>query len=145
MQSFMDHKQRVQASFDKQQFMEHLGAELKLVEPGFCEIHLTFSEKLTQQNGYFHAGAIGMIADTAGGYAAYSLMEPEDSVLTIEYKLNLLAPAKGEKLVVRSRVLRAGRTITVCSSEAYAVDGETEKLCATATVTLMTLKNYTSK
>lgn len=141
----MEYPERVKTSFDKQLFMNHLGARLERVEPGFCEIHLPYSEKLTQQNGYFHAGAVSTIADTAGGYAAYSLMQPEDSVLTVEYKLNLLAPAKGEYLIARSRVLKAGKTITVCNSEIFAVENGTESLCATATITLIALRNYNSK
>lgn len=137
--------QRVMESFLKQEFMNLIGAELKNVTPGFCEIHLPFNNKLTQQNKYFHAGTIGTIADTAAGYAAYSLMAEEDSVLTVEYKLNLLAPAKGERIVARAKVIKSGKTLFVCSSDVYALENGMEKLCATATVTLIALKNYREK
>lgn len=138
----MDYSDRVKSSFDKQNFMKYLGAELIKIEKGFCEIHLPFNNNLTQQNNYIHAGVIGAIADTAGGYAAYSLMEPGESVLTVEYKINLLAPAEGELLIVRSEVIKAGKTLTVCSSNAFIRNNNEEILCATATVTLISLKYY---
>ncbi|MFZ6665192.1 PaaI family thioesterase [Peijinzhouia sedimentorum] len=141
----MDNAERVRLSFDQQQFMKHIGAELKSIDMGFCEIHLPFNANLTQQNGYFHAGTIGTIADTAGGYAAYSTMQPGESVLTVEYKLNLLAPAKGDLLIVRSNVVKAGRTLTVCTSNVFVRSNEIENLCATAMVTLIALKNYKTK
>ncbi len=141
----MEYKSRVQSSFDQQKFMKHLGAELNQIEPGMCEIHLPYHESLTQQNKYFHAGVISTLADTAGGYAAFSLMNPEDSVLTVEYKLNLLAPAKGELLIVRSSVLKSGKTLTVCTSNVFVVSNNQEQLCATATITLIALKNYKTK
>lgn len=141
----MNDKERVQSSFNQQLFMKHIGAEIHHIENGFCEIHLPFSVNLTQQNGYFHAGTIGTIADTAGGYAAYSLMQTDESVLTVEYKLNLLRPAKGEVLIARSSVIKAGKTLTVCSSNVFVKINETETLCATALVTLIALKNYNSK
>lgn len=116
-------RERIAASFARQGLMETLGAELTRVEPGFCEIGLPFRPGLSQQHGYFHAGAIGAIADSAGGYAAYSLMGAADSVLSVEYKLNLLAPGRGERLEARGRVLRAGRTLTVCRVDVFAVFG----------------------
>ena len=122
---------RVRESFARQGLMATLGARLTTVRPGFCEIRLPFREALSQQHGFFHAGATGAIADSAGGYAAYSLMKAEDAVLSVDYRLNLLAPARGEELVARGRVLRPGRTLTVCRSDVFAVrDGE-ETLCAT--------------
>lgn len=125
--------------------MDLIGAELVKVEKGFCEIHLPCKAELTQQDGFVHAGIVGAIADSAGGYAAYSMMEKGASVLTIEYKLNLLAPARGNMLIARSEVVKAGRTITVCNSEVYAKTGKKEKLCATATVTLIALTDYRKK
>ena len=110
--------------------MSTLGAELFRVEAGYCEIALHYRPELSQQDGFFHAGAIGAIADSAGGYAAYSLMQPGDRVLSVEYKLNLLAPARGEKLVARGTVARAGRTLTVCRVDVLAVSGGEETLCA---------------
>lgn len=138
----MDYSERVKSSFDKQNFMKYLGAELIRIEKGFCEIHLPFNNDLTQQNNYIHAGVLGTLADTAGGYAAYSLMEPREAVLTVEYKINLLAPAVGQLLIVRSEVIKAGKTLTVCSSNAFIRNNNKELLCATATVTLISLKDY---
>jgi uncharacterized protein (TIGR00369 family) len=132
-----DVRERVRASFARQGFMRALGAELGTVERGTCEIRLPFRESLTQQDGYFHAGAIGAIADTAGGYAAYTLMDAADNVLSVEYKLNLLAPGRGEALRARARVLRAGRTLTVCRIDVSAVREGQETLCATALQTLI--------
>ena len=134
--------ERVLASFNKQKFMHYINAELKIVEHGFCEIHLPFNDNLTQQNEYFHAGVIGTIADTAAGYAAYTLMNADESVLSVEYKLNLLSPANGESLIVRSQVIKSGRTLIVCNSNIYAINNNIETLCSTATVTLIALKNY---
>ena len=119
--------------------METLGAELARVEPGACEIHLAYRPGLSQQHGFFHAGAIGAIADSAGGYAAYTLMGAADSVLSVEYKLNLLAPGRGERLEARAEVLRAGRTLTVCRVDVFAISAGLETLCAVAQQTLIRL------
>ena len=100
-----DFAQRVEASFAAQGMMGHMGARLRLIEPGVCEIELPYADGVSQQHGFFHGGAIGTIADTAGGYAAFSLMEASDGVLTVEYKLNLMAPAQGELLIARGRVV----------------------------------------
>jgi uncharacterized protein (TIGR00369 family) len=132
--------ERVRASFARQGFMRSLGAELTVVEPGSCEIQLRYREELTQQHGYFHAGAIGAIADSAGGYAGFSLMGAGDSVLSVEYKLNLLAPGRGERLIARARVVRAGRTLTVCQIDVFALQDGVETLCATAQQTLIRLQ-----
>jgi uncharacterized protein (TIGR00369 family) len=116
--------------------MRHLGAELVEVAAGTCAISCRPRPELTQQHGYVHAGVIAAIADSAAGYAALSLMDG-DEVLTVEFKINLLAPAAGELLVARGRVLRAGRTLTVCESAVAAVrDGE-EIPCAVALATLI--------
>jgi len=134
-----DFAARVRASFARQGFMRTLGGELTVVEPGHCEIRLPFREDLGQQHGYFHAGAMAAVADSAGGYAAYTLMGARDSVLTVEYKVNLLAPGRGEEIVARARVVRPGRTLTVCQVEVFAVTAGTETLCATMQQTVIRL------
>lgn len=133
-------KKRVQKSFHQQKFMSFIGAKLTKIKPGFCEIQVPYRKELTQQNEFFHAGIVGTLADNTGGYAAYSLMNPDDSVLTVEYKLNLLSPAKGELLIAQSKVLKAGKTLTVCFSEVFVKNKKEKKLCATALVTLIALK-----
>ena len=134
-----DFAARVGASFVRQSFMGHIGAELARIEPGYCEISLPYSERICQQHGFFHGGVIGTIADNAGGYAAFSLMDAESSVLTVEFKLNLLSPGAGERLIARAQVMRAGRMLTVCRADVYGVTGGDEKHCATGLVTLMRL------
>ncbi len=109
-----DYAAQVRASFARQAFMAHIGAELVGVSPGSCEIALSYRPELGQQHGYVHGGVIGAIVDSAMGYAGYSLAPPGASVLTVEYKLNLVAPAEGERFVARGEVVKAGRTITVC-------------------------------
>ena len=136
-----DFEARVRDSFERQSFMTTIGAELVVVRPGEAEIRVPFREDLCQQHGLFHGGLIGTIADNAGGYASFSLMPPENSVLTVEYKLNLMSPALGEALVARAQVARAGRRITVCHADVFAVHDGVEKLCATALGTFMALEN----
>lgn len=130
---------KVQDSFNRQKFMSFIGAELIAVRPGFCEIRIPYNESLTQQHGYFHAGIIATLADNTAGYAAFSMMEDASSVLTVEFKLNLLAPADGEYLIGRANVLKSGRTLTVCKSEIFTVKNAKEKLCAAAQATLIQL------
>lgn len=134
-----DFAQRVRESFARQGAMALIGAELARVEPGQCEIRLPYRRELSQQHGYFHGGIIGTIADSAGGYAAFSLMPAEASVLTVEYKMNLLAPGDGELLIARGRVLKPGRTLIVAAVDAIAVKSGRETLCATLLQTLMTM------
>ena len=131
--------QRVQSSFDRQQVMKLLGARLARLAPGECDIELPFKSELTQQHGYFHGGIIGTIADSAGGYSAFTLMPEDSSVLTVEYKMNLLAPGDGELLIARGRVLKAGRTLIVSRVDVVVVKGGRETLCATLLETLMTM------
>lgn len=131
--------QRVQSSFDRQQVMKLLGARLARLAPGECDIELPFKSELTQQHGYFHGGIIGTIADSAGGYSAFTLMPENSSVLTVEYKMNLLAPGDGELLIARGRVLKAGRTLMVSRVDVVVVKGGRETLCATLLETLMTM------
>jgi len=130
---------RVRASFDRQQAMDLIGAEMTQIEPGYCEIRLVYRPQLTQQHGFIHGGIVGMIADSAGGYAAYSLFPADASILTVEYKLNLLAPSKGDALVARARVLKPGRTLTVVQADVFAVQDAKETHCATMQQTLITL------
>lgn len=119
--------------------MKHLGAELSELRPGHCEIRVPYREELSQQDGFFHAGVTGAIADSACGYAAYSLMPPDCSVLSVEYKLNLLAPARGELLVARAHVVRSGRTLTICAADVFVIRDGVETLCATSLSTIMAL------
>ncbi|MEK9723949.1 MAG: PaaI family thioesterase [Rhodospirillaceae bacterium] len=120
-----DYEARVRRSFGRQGMMVHLGAEITAVRPGYCEIHMPYGPELTQQHGFFHAGATSAIIDTAGGFAAFSLFDADDGVLTVEFKVNLTAPADGEKLIARAEVLKPGRTLTVTQGEVAAVkDGK---------------------
>jgi len=114
---------RIRASFGRQKAMGLIGASLKVVEPGQVEVALPYRDDLTQEKGFIHGGIIGMIADTACGYAAYSLMPADCSLVTVEYKINILAPARAS-LVARGEVVRAGRTLTVTRGEVYSEDGK---------------------
>jgi uncharacterized protein (TIGR00369 family) len=136
---------RIRESFSRQPFMDYMGASIKELKPGFCEIHVPYKKELSQQHGYFHAGVVGTLADNAAGYAAYTLMAADSSVLTVEYKLNLMAPGDGEFLVVKSHVLKYGRTLTICRSDVFIQKNGNEKLCAAAQVTLIELKNTPDK
>jgi uncharacterized protein (TIGR00369 family) len=130
-------QERVRRSFSAQAFMSTLGAELTVVGEGRVEIRLPFSAQLTQQHGYLHAGAVISVLDSACGYAALSLASDNKEVLTVELKVNLLAPAVGNVIVARSQVKRAGRTLTVCTADAFAVTGSEEKVVATMLATIM--------
>ena len=132
-----DFAERVRKSFDAQGIMDHIGATLTLIEPGVCEIELPYSDAVSQQHGFFHGGVIGTIADSAGGYAAFGLMDAEDGILTVEYKLNLMALADGDLLVARGQVVRAGRTLTVARAEVRVVKNGVEFACAAMQQTLM--------
>ena len=135
-----NYKQKVKESFDRQQFMHFINAELVDVQPGYCEIHVPYNKNLTQQHGFFHAGIVSTLADNAAGYAAFSLMAEDASILTVEFKLNLMSPGDGELLIGRSNVLKYGRTLTICRSEVFVVKNGVEKLCAAAQSTLIELK-----
>jgi uncharacterized protein (TIGR00369 family) len=125
----------VRESFSRQGLMKHLGAELVEVEPGQATIRVPFRGELTQQHNYFHAGVSGAIAG-ACGYAAFTLMPTGSSVLTVEYKLNLLAPAEGDELTARARVLRSGKTLKVCAADVYASKNGKDVHCATMLATI---------
>ena len=130
---------RIRDSFARQGLMATLGASLRSVAPGHVEIVLRPSPAISQQHGFVHAGAVSAIADSAAGYAALSLMPPGTGVLTTEFKINLLAPASGERIVARGRVVKAGRTLTLCQTDGFAEAGGKEKLVALLTATMMTI------
>jgi len=130
---------RIAASFAKQGLMETLGARLDKVEPGFVEIVLVPSPAVSQQHGFVHAGAVAAIADSAAGYAALSVMPEGTGILTAEFKINLLAPAAGDLIVARGRVIKSGRTLTLAQADVFAVKGGAEKLIAHLTATLMAI------
>jgi uncharacterized protein (TIGR00369 family) len=131
------HEQRVRQSFSRQAFMSTLGAKLTAVGQGSVEIRLPFSPNLTQQNGYLHAGAITAVLDSACGYAALTMAADDKDVLSVEFKVNLLSPATGEVFAARAQVKRAGRTLTVCTADAFAISDGREKLVATMLATIM--------
>ena len=135
-----DFEECVRDSFSRQGIMELIGARLTRVEPGLVEIELPYRADLTQQHGFFHAGITSTIADSAGGYAAFSLMPAEASVLTTEFKINLLAPAEGELLRAVGRVVRPGRLLTVCEVDVFALKDGAPKPCAKLLETLMCLE-----
>lgn len=141
--STYDYTALIHETFARQEFLNFIGAKITVIEKGYCEMEIPYRDELTQQNKFFHAGIVGTLADNAAGMAAFSTMEEGSSVLSVEYKVNLLAPAKGEVLIARAKVIKAGKTLTVCNADVFARNGADEKLCATATVTLMALKNYT--
>jgi uncharacterized protein (TIGR00369 family) len=130
---------RVRASFGRQKAMVLIGASLTTVEPGYVEISLPYRDDLTQQKGYVHGGIVGMIADSACGYAAYTLMPSTSSLVTVEYKINLLSPAVGERLLARGEVIKPGRTLSVTHAEVYARQGTKMVQVAAMQQTLMTL------
>ncbi|MBC5783947.1 PaaI family thioesterase [Ramlibacter sp. USB13] len=132
-------EERVRASFAKQGAMHTIGATLAEVAPGRAVIELPWQQALTQQHGFLHAGMVATALDSACGYAAATLMPADAGVLTIEYKINLLAPAQGERFRMEGLVLKPGRTITVAEGRAYAHHEGGEKLVATMTATLMTI------
>lgn len=130
---------RIGESFDKQAFMTTLGARLSHVAAGVVEIELPISAHVSQQHGFVHAGAVASIADSACGYAALTLMPARTGILTAEFKINLLAPAAGDRLVAKGRVVKAGRTLTLALAEVFAIKDGAPKLCAMMTATCMTI------
>ncbi|MBX3586069.1 MAG: PaaI family thioesterase [Ramlibacter sp.] len=131
--------QRVRDSFALQGAMGTLGATLGAIEPGLVEIEMAWAPGLTQQHGFLHAGMVASALDSACGYAGFTLMPPDAGVLTIEFKINLLAPAKGQRFRMVGQVVKPGRTVTVTEGRAYAIDDGREKLIATMGATLMTI------
>lgn len=121
--------------------MATIGARLTRVEPGAVDIELQSRDDLVQQHGFLHAGVLASAADSACGYAALSLMPRGAAVLSVEFKINMLAPAAGDRIVARGSVIRAGRTVTVCWGEVTAYTGDSEKLVATMVATMMTVQD----
>jgi uncharacterized protein (TIGR00369 family) len=130
-------QERIRASFESQGLMRHLGARLEHIAPGRVHIVLPSRPEVTQQHGYFHAGATSAIADSAGGYAAFTLFLEDTAVLTVEYKINLLAPAVGDHIEAVGTVLKPGRTLTVCQLEVFGVQGTQRTLVAAGQQTLI--------
>ncbi len=130
---------RVRASFERQAAMRLIGASILSIGPGAVELGLACRPELTQQHGFVHAGVVAMLVDSAGGYAGFTAMPASASVLTVEFKLNLLAPAHGDRLVARGEVVKAGRNLVVTRGEVTAIAGERETLCAVMQQTLMTM------
>ncbi|SEK08616.1 PaaI family thioesterase [Achromobacter sp. NFACC18-2] len=135
LQTSVDPAARVQASFDQQSIMALLGARLGAVEPGRVDIVLPYRADLCQQNGFLHAGISTTIADSAGGYAAFTLFGPGEDVLTSEFKMNFLAPAKGDRFLATGRVVKPGKRLSVCQVEMHAYDGEQATLCVIGLLT----------
>jgi uncharacterized protein (TIGR00369 family) len=136
----VNHEDRIRSSFAKQGLMTTLGATLGDIAPGRVEIVIRPHAAISQQHGFVHAGAVSAIADSAAGYSALSLMPAGRGVLTTEYKINLLAPAVGDRIVARGRVVKAGRTLTLAQTEVFAESGGTERLVALLTATLMAVE-----
>ena len=131
--------EEIRQSFAKQTIMGLIGAQLSRVEPGNIEITLPYRDDLAQQHGYLHAGIVTTIADSACGYAAYSLMPPNSEVLSVEFKVNLLRPAKGETFVAAAEVVKAGKTLTVVRADVFGVDVDGRELVATMLATMICL------
>ena len=132
---------RVRNSFERQGFMRKLGVQLGAVAEGYCECSLRFDETMTQQHGFFHAGATTTIADNAAGYAALTMMPEDATVLTTEFKVNLLAPARGPAIVAKAKVIKPGRTLYVVQSDVYSIDGANEAHVLTMLATAMCMMN----
>ena len=134
-----DFEARVRESFDRQKIMKLIGASLTKVEPGEVEVELPFRREITQQHGFLHAGVLTTILDTACGYAALTLMPADAAVVAVEFKVNLLSPANGERFFARARVIKSGKTLTVCSGDVFAERDGREKTVATMLGTMMTV------
>jgi uncharacterized protein (TIGR00369 family) len=136
----MDPTERIQRSFSRQGLMGTLGASLGTIAPGAVEIVLVPHPAISQQHGFVHAGAISAIADSAAGYSALSVMPEGAGVLTTEFKINLVAPAIGDRIVARGRVVKQGRTLTLTQADVYVESAGTSKLVALLTATMMTVQ-----
>lgn len=141
MQTIQDaeYEKRVRESFAGQAFMTTIGASLLSVTPGAVDIELPFRQDLTQHSGFLHAGVLATVLDNACGFAAYTLMPPEAEVLSIEFKINMLSPAIGDRLIAKGSVIRAGRTVTVCDAVGVMQSDDAEKIVAKMTATMMTV------
>ena len=136
-----DYEAKVRSSFGRQTAMQTLGAVVSKVSPGKVEIEMPYRADLTQQHGFIHGGIVTAIIDSACGYAAFSLSAPDTAVLTVEYKVNFVAPAKGQRLLARGEVVRPGATVAVCKGDVLAYDDGEEKLVATMLSTMMLMPN----
>jgi uncharacterized protein (TIGR00369 family) len=136
----MDYAERIRQSFSKQGLMSTLDATLGKIEPGSVEISLAPNPAITQQHGFVHAGAVSAIADTAAGYAAMTLAREGVGILTTEFKINLIAPAAGDRIIARARVVKPGRTLTVVQTDIFAESNGQEKLIALLTATMMAIE-----
>ena len=134
-----DTRTRIRDSFAKQSAMALIHAEIPVIEEGRAEIEIPHWDGVPQQHGYVHGGVVGMIADSAAGYAAMSVVPEGTSVLTVQYKINMVAPANGDKIVAKGSVLRAGRTLLLTKADVYAVKDGTETLCAVMQQTIMAM------
>lgn len=132
---------RVRVSFAKQKFMSTIGAEIAELSAGRVSLRMKISDELTQQHGFLHAGAIASLADSACGYAALSLMPADAAVLSIEFKVNMLSPAKGDAVIARAEVIRAGKTIMACRADVFSINGKDEKLVAAMQGTMMVVRD----
>jgi uncharacterized protein (TIGR00369 family) len=140
-----NYEEQIRIGFARQNVMKAIGAQLMKIAPGEVEIELGFREDLTQQHSYLHAGIVTIIADSACGFAAFSLMPENSGVLTVEYKVNFMSPARGENFIATGRVIKPGRTLTVCAGEVVAIDGESRKTIAIIQTTMMRLAEGSSK
>lgn len=138
-------KDELHESFLKQGLMKTFKASLDRVEYGEIEISMPFSEGVTQQHGFFHGGVVGALADSASGYAAISTIKEDEASLTAEYKINLLAPANGERLIAIGKVIKPGRTLIVCQSDVYVESSKGRVHCATMLMTMCVVKNLGHK
>jgi uncharacterized protein (TIGR00369 family) len=133
----------IRKNFARQSIMALIGAELSLIEPGVVEITLPYRKELTQQHGYLHAGIVTTIADSAAGYAAYSLMPADSEVLSVEFKVNLLRPAKGEAFLARAEVIKPGKTLTVVRADVFGIsETEPRELVATLQGTMFCIARH---
>lgn len=137
-------RQKIQSSFAVQGFMQAHKGQLVAVEPGHVEIHLPFSEALAQQHGFFHGGVVATVADSASGYATYTVLEPDEECLSAEFKINFLSPANGSKLIARGYVIKAGRTLVVTEATVSVLRGDEEIECAVMIHTLARTKHVKS-
>lgn len=138
---YPDYVARVEKSFSDQAVMKTIGASIEAISPGKIEIEFPYQSNLTQQNGFIHAGIVSTVLDSACGYAAFSLMPQDVSVLTIEFKINLLSPATGDRFRGYGKVKKAGRSISVAEAELYAFSDQGKKLVATMVGTLMAVRD----
>ncbi len=137
-----DFIKRTNESFNRQAFMKTLGVKLIDVKAGMVVMELEFDKSLCQQHGFFHGGVIGTLVDNAGGYAAFSLMAAKDSVLSVEYKINLMSPGDGDKLIAIGKVKKSGRRLTICNVDVMVEKSGERKICATGLCTMMTMENH---